>query len=282
MNLIILIGFSLLLPMFARGGGAESNQGAGSVTNVLAVPDGWLQLPSHELVLDLEHESLDYGSRLNASEFLGSLLEVLLKANYKVRLSDAFIQREIKYYRENLSHETPTEMSRAILNCLETARASGTLDWNCFQGELNRSAGPLAAQRHLPWMAPPFKAKLVSLAGGDCANLACLYLKLHWTGRGYGGAVQHTRRPGGLPGETVLTEGRSRLSAFEAVMRLSSGGQAVFEKSYPREEWQNSYATIYEQPLWKTSQAILQDLSSGLRQAPTPPVQTQKKKTRKH
>ena len=71
-------------------------------------------------------------------------------------------------------------------------------------------------------------------------------------------------------GETVITEGSSKIWAFSAIMQLTKGGQILFEKSYPREEWQRMYVTIYDQPLWKTSQAILQDLASGLRQKPVP------------
>ena len=71
-------------------------------------------------------------------------------------------------------------------------------------------------------------------------------------------------------GETVITEGNSKLWAFTAVMQLTKGGQTLFEKSYPREEWQRTYVTVYERPLWKTSQAILQDLASGVRRKPVP------------
>jgi hypothetical protein len=71
-------------------------------------------------------------------------------------------------------------------------------------------------------------------------------------------------------GETVITEGTSKIWAFSAVMQLTQGEQTLFEKSYPREEWQRMYVTIYDQPLWKTSHAILQDLVTGLRQKPVP------------
>jgi hypothetical protein len=280
MKLTALIGLALLLPAIGRTSTSEVNQVTSPATNTIAVPEAWLQLPSRELVLDLQHDSLEYGARLDASEFLAAVLNVLLAANYTVRLSDDFIQGEIRYYRENLSREVPVEMSRAILGCLERARVSGMLDWDCFKGDFRTE--PTAAERHLPWLAPPFKAKLVSLAGADGTNLACLRLLLKWTGRSYGGAVQHSRRPGGLPGETVLLEGKNKLWAFAAEMRLTKGGQTSFEKIYPREEWQSTYVTVYERPLWKTSQAILQDLARGLRPPPGPAGEVDRKKKRGH
>ena len=276
------LGLALLLPQMACCGSSDSPEGTSSMTNATRVPEAWLVLPSREVVLDLQHESLEYGARRDASEFLASVLNVLLGANYTVRFSDRFIEGEIKYYRDNLSQEAPTEMSKAILTCLERARASGQLDWNCFKGDFSRSAGPTAAERHLPWLAPPFKANLLSLAGAAGTNLPRLHLSLKWAGRGYAGGVQHTRRPGGLMGETVITQGSAHLWAFAAVMSLTKDGRTLFEKEYPREDWQNSYVTIYDQPLWKTSQAILQDLASGLRPKPEPAGEPGKKKPRRH
>jgi hypothetical protein len=84
-----------------------------------------------------------------------------------------------------------------------------------------------------------------------------------------------------LAGETVLTEGNTHVWAFGALVSLTKGGQTLFEKEYPREDWQASYVTIYEQPLWKTSHAILQDLATGLRGKPPVPAETDKKKPRK-
>jgi hypothetical protein len=285
MKLTTLLRLALLLPAIGRSGKSEATEGTSPATNAIVsrvAPEAWLHLPSRELVLDVQHETLEYGARLDASEFLASVLNVLLAANYKVRLSDEFIQGEIRYYRENLSQEAPVEMSRAILSCLERARASGALEWDCFKGDFNRTAEPTVAERHLPWLAPPFKANLVSLAGAGGTNLSCLHLSLKWTGRSYGGAVQHSRRPGGLPGETVLLEGKNKLWAFAAEMRLTKGGQTLFEKVYPREEWQGTYLTIYEQPLWKTSQAILQDLASGLRAKTGSAGEAGRKKPRGH
>jgi hypothetical protein len=282
MKLTTVLGLAILMSPLCRSRAAGPTLETNPGTNVTAVPEAWLRLPSRELVLDMQHESLEYGARRDASEFLASVLNVLLGANYAVRLSDDYIQGEIKYYRENLNREMPLEMSKAILSCLEKARSSGVLDWECFKGDFTRTSGPTAAERHLPWMAPPFKAKSVGLAGTEGTNLTCLRILLKWTGRSYGGAVQHTRRPGGLPGETVLLEGTGKLWAFDAEMRLTKGGLTLFEKAYPREEWQRMYATIYDQPLWKTSQAILQDLTTGLRQKPGPVIEPGKKKPSKH
>jgi hypothetical protein len=238
-------------------------------------------LPSRQVVLDLRHELLEYGARQDAGEFLAAILNVLLGANYTVRFSDEFIQNEINYYRANQSRETPVGMSGVILSCLEQARASGRLDWDCFKWDFGQGS-TLTAARHFPWMAPPIKAQAVQLAGGEVTNLACLHLSLKWTGRGYGGAVQYARRPGGLPGETVLREGQKTLWAFEAEMRLAKGGQTLFEKGYPREEWQRTYVTVYEQPLWKTSQAVLRDLAIGLKTKPVPVGDGGRTKPRKH
>jgi hypothetical protein len=261
-------------------GTGKASETANGSTTIPTFQDVCAQLPTRELILDLEQESLRYGARLDASEFLASVLNVLLKANYRVRLSEQFIESEIKYYRENL--EMPNGTSGAILTCLEKARGSGTLDWDCFKGEFIRGAEPTMVERHLPWLEPPVKANAVTLAGPNATNFACLRLSLQWVGRNYGGAVQHTRRPGGLEGETVLTEGKNTLWAFTAVMQLTKEGQTLFEKTYPREEWQRSYASIYEQPLWKTSQAILQDLASGLKPKPALAAETRPRKQRKH
>jgi len=281
MRLTTFLGLALLLPQLdcRSANVAVANS---STTNATAVPDGWMQLPSRELVLDVRHEPLDYSARQDAVEFVAAVLNVLLGANYTVRLSDKFVQSEIKYYRENLNQEKPPEISKAVLSCLEKARASGVLDWECFKGDFARTWEPKAVERHLPWLAPPIKARAVMFAGTNVANFACLRLSLKWTGRDYGGGVQHTRRPGGLMGETVITEGDSKLWAFEAVMRLTKGGQSAFEKTYPREEWQTTYITVYERPVWKTSQAILQDLASGLRSKPGPVGEPPKTKSHKH
>lgn len=277
MKLLSFLGLALLVPCFGHADTSVTKD-VSAATNVVEVPDGWLQLPARELVLDVRQDPLEYGVRRDSGEFISSVLNVLLRANYAVRLSDEYIQGEIQFYRANLSQELPVEMGKAILSCLEKARDSGVLDWDCFKGDFSRQVDQSVAARHLPWMAPPFKARAVSLAGPNGTNLACLRLSLKWTGRGYGGGVQHTRRPGGLMGESVITEGSSKIWAFSAVMQLTKGGQTLFEKSYPREEWQRMYASIYEQPLWKTSQAILQDLASGLRQKPVPMAVTNGKK----
>jgi len=276
---LLFVGLGLLLPGIACGQ-ATTVATTGTPTNAAAVSDGWLQVPGRELVLDVQQDSLEYGARRDAGEFIAAVLEVLLGANYTVRLGDQYIQEEIDYYRENLNLETPVEMGKSVLSCLEKARASGILDWECFKGDFMRHAEPTAAQWHLPWMAPPYKATAVSLAGPASTNLACLHLSLKWNGLSYGGAVQHTRRPGGLMGETVLTEGSGKLWAFSAV-QLTKPGQTLFEKGYPREEWQRAYVTIYERPLWKTSQAILQDLATGVKLKPELARQPVKEKRRK-
>jgi hypothetical protein len=130
---MVVLGLLLLLPAMVRGGTGETTVGHAPGTNGTAVLEGWLQLPSRELVLDLRHESLEYGARRNAGEFLDAVLNVLLEANYHVLLSDEFILDEIKYYRTNLTREAPIQMSAAILACLEKAHASGVLDWDGFK-----------------------------------------------------------------------------------------------------------------------------------------------------
>ena len=97
MKRMIVLGLALLLPAMVRGGTGETTAGPKPGTNGTAVPEGWLQLPSRELVLDLRHESLEYGARRDAGEFLDAVLNVLLEANYHVLLSDEFILDEIKY-----------------------------------------------------------------------------------------------------------------------------------------------------------------------------------------
>ena len=63
-------------------------------------------------------------------------------------------------------------------------------------------------------------------------------------------------------------------------MRLTKGSDTLFEKTYQREEWKNSYSSAFEQPLWKTSEAILQDVKIGLRPKLVAPVDTTKSKKR--
>lgn len=279
MKRMIVLGLALMLPAMVRGGTDETTAGAKRGTNATAVPEGWVQLPSRELVLDLRHESLEYGARRDAGEFLLAVLNVLLEANYHVRLSDEFILDEIKYYRTNLTREAPIQMSGAILACLEKARASGVLDWDSFK-QIPRSE-MAATERHLPWMGPPVKARAITLGGADSTNFACLHLSLKWAGRSYGGAVQFSRRPGGLPGERVLLQGEKNLWAFAAVMRLEKGGQTLFEKGYPQEEWQRTYVDIFDQPVPKATQAILQDLVTGLKAKPMPVPGPSGKKSRR-
>ena len=281
MKLKYFLTVVLLLPFDTRSGTNQPVAGISSGTRATAVPEGWLQLPSRDLVLDVQHEFLEYGARRDSGEFFAAVLNVLLAANYNVQLSEEFLQGEIKYYKSNLSVETPVEMSGAILACLQHSRDSGLLDWDCFKQNIARPVEMATTERHLPWMAPPFKAKAVSLARAEGTNVACLHLSLRWAGRAYGGAVQYSRRPGSLPGEHVMVQGQNKLWAFAAVMRLTKDGQTFFEKTYPQEEWQKTYITIYDQPVWKTSQAILQDLATGLRPKPLPVAQPGKTKQRK-
>src|SRR5579859_1029094 len=153
---------SLVLALVGFVTGSEASDATSAASNATALQQACLQLPSRELILDVRHESLEYGTRRDAGEFLAAVLNVLLTANYTVRLSDDFMQSEVNYYRANLSREVPVEMSRGILSCLESSRASGVLDWNCFEGDFNRSAEPMNIERHLPWSAPPFKAKAIT------------------------------------------------------------------------------------------------------------------------
>lgn len=265
MKLMFVLALALPLPPFCPAKAGETTNVTPPLTNALALPQGWLLTPSRELVLDVQQIGLEYGARQDASEFVAGVLSVLLGANYNVQLSDEMLQGEINYYRANLTREVPVEMSGAILSCLEHARAAGVIDWDCFKERFKHTTELTGAERHLPWMAPPLKARAISLAGAASTNRVRLHLSLKWTGRNYGGGVQYSRRPGSLPGESVLREGQSALWAFDAVMGLTKDGQARLEKLYPREDWQRSYITIYDQPLWKTSQAILQDIAAGLR-----------------
>jgi hypothetical protein len=281
MKLTTLLGLALWLPFVVRGGAAEAIDASSAAANSPAIPDGWLQLPSRELVLDIRHKSFESGARRDSCEFLAGIINMLVAANYTVRLSDDFVQDEIKYYRDNLDKGRPDEISKGILTCLEQARASGVLNWDCFKTDSKQGGKSITVERHLPWVAPPFKANAIGLAGADGTNLACLHLSLEWTGLNCNGAVQYARRPGALTGETVLIQGSDKMWAFAAVMRLTAGNEAMFEKVYPREEWQHSYSSIYEQPLWKTSQAIFQDLASGLRPKPVSRSDSDAKKSRK-
>jgi hypothetical protein len=263
MKTMILVGMAILLPAVVRGGSDPTPAGTQPGTNATAIPQGWLQLPSRELILNVRHQSLEYGARPDAGEFLVAVLNVLLQANYTVRLSDDFMLDEINYYRANLSREAPAELSEGILACLEKARASGVLDWKSFQ-QIS-STDMIASRRHLPWMSPPFKAKAIRLGGADATNFACLHLSLKWAGRAYSGGVQFLRRPERQPGDLRLLEGQGTLWAFAAVMRLEKGSQTLFEKSYPQDEWQRTYVDLYERPVVKATQAILQDLMIGLK-----------------
>jgi len=269
-----------LLMLMAGAGGLEAAEGASPETNLPAVPEGWLQVPSHEVILDVRHKWFEFSARQDACEFLATLINLLALANYTVRLSDDFVRQEINYYREYQNQEVPIELSKGLLDCLERSRVSGVLDWDCFKGDFSRGVQNATKQRHLPWMAPPLKPNALTLARPDNTNLACLSLTLEWTGRDSQGGVLYSRGPHTFPGESVLVQGRGKLWAFSAVMRLTKGSETLFEKTYQREEWKKSYSSAFEQPLWKTSEAILQDIKIGLRPKPAPPADTTKSKKR--
>ena len=277
------LSFALLLEFVAAAGILGAAEFTSPDTNPSAVPVGWLQAPSREIILDFQQKSFEPGARRDSCEFLSAVVNSFLSANYTIRLSDDFIQSEIAYYRQNCNQdkEQSTQLSKGILACLESARISHTLDWDCFKQEFSRGVDPTSAAQHLPWIGPPSKARLISLAALNDTNDLCLHLSLEWTGAAARGAVQYSRRPGSLPGETVLIQGKHMMWAFSAVMRLTKGTETLFEKSYPREEWQRSYSSVFEQPLWKTSQAILQDLSIGLKPKPESPNDSRAKKPRK-
>ncbi|HYG35273.1 MAG TPA: hypothetical protein VEC99_10840 [Clostridia bacterium] len=271
MQLLIILGLMLVLPLGTCGGAPEDLAATSAGLGTLALPEGWLQVPSREVVLDLRHESLEFGGRQDAGEFLAAVLNVLLGANYTVYLSDGFIRDEINYYRSHLSRERPAELSATVLKCLEQVHASGQLDWDSFQRDLGQAVDSATVGRHLPWLSPPFKANALRVAGAGSTNLPCLHLSLKWASRDYGGGVQYSRRPGGLTGETVLREGQCTLWAFDAELRLFKGDQRLLQKAYFRDEWQRTYVTVYERPLWKTSQAVLTDLATGVKVRPVAP-----------
>jgi hypothetical protein len=125
-------------------------------------------------------------------------------------------------------------------------------------------------------MAPPLKPNTLGLARPNDTNSACLSLTLEWTGRDGRGGVLYSRGPRTFPGESVLLQGKSKIWAFSAVMRLTKSSETLFEKNYQREEWKKSYSSAFEQPLWKTSEAILQDIKIGLRPTPAPPADLKK------
>jgi hypothetical protein len=270
---------ALVITFIAGSGVLEAADVTSPETNAPVALDGWLQLPSHEVVLDVRHKSFEFGTRQDACEFLATLINLLTEANYKVRLSDNFIRQEINYYREYQTQEVPIELSKGILNCLEQSRASGVLNWDCFKGDFIRGVQNYIKQRHLPWTAPPLKPDALTLAGPD-TNSPCLSLTLEWTGLNSRGAVLYSRGPRTFPGESSLVQGKGKIWAFSAVMRLTKGTETLFEKSYQREEWKKSYSSAFEQPLWKTSEAILQDIKIGLRPKPAPPTDTKKSKKR--
>jgi hypothetical protein len=265
---------------FIAGSVLEAAEVGSQEANAPVAPDGWLQLPSHEVVLDVRHKRFELGARQDACEFVATLINFLAEANYTIDLSDDFIRQEINYYREYQNQEVPIELSKGLLDCLEQSRASGVLDWNCFKGDFSRGVQNSTRQRHLPWMAPPLRPNAITLARPNATNSACLSLTLEWTSRDARGAVQYSRGPRTFPGESVLVQGKAKLWAFSAVMRLTKGSETLFEKTYPREEWKNSYSSAFEQPLWKTSEAILQDIKIGLRPKPAPPAETKKSKKR--
>jgi hypothetical protein len=163
---------------------------------------------------------------------------------------------------------------------LEQARTSGVLDWDCFKGDFSRDIQNYIRQRHLPWMAPPLNPNAITLARPNDTNLPRLSLTLEWTGRDARGGVLYSRAPRTFPGESVMVQGKGKIWAFSAVMRLTKGSETLFEKTYQREEWKKSYSSAFEQPLWKTSEAILQDIKIGLRPKPALPADTKKSKKR--
>jgi hypothetical protein len=277
---LTLVRLALALMFITAAGILEGAEATSPDTNSPAVSDGWLQLPSHEVVLDVRYKWFEFSARQDACEFLATLINFLAQANYTVRLSDDFIRQEIDYYREYQKQEVPVELSKGLLDCLERSRASGVLDWDCFKGDFSRGLQNSTRQRHLPWIAPPLKLDSLTLARPDNTNLACLSLTLEWAGRDSRGAVLYSRGPRAFPGESVLIQGKNKVWAFSAVMRLSKGTETLFEKTYPREEWKKSYSSAFEQPLWKTSEAILQDIKIGLRPKPVPPADTKKSKKR--
>ena len=205
-----------------------------------------------------------------------------------MRLSDGFLQDEIIYYTLNLDREKPAGLSRDVLACLRTARASHVLDWGCFKTVSKGDADLLAGGRHLPWMSPPFGSDGVKLTEPGCTNLPQLQLVLHWSGHPVHGSAQMTRRKDGfgsrkegLAGDTILLTSDDILWGLSAEMRLQAGGQTAFEKSYPQDALQRTYVSVYERPAERTMQRVLQDLDTGLKPKPEPPPPAKGKKLRR-
>ncbi len=99
----IIIALSLVLPVLVHSQIDDAALAFPGASNSIPVPQGWLQSPSRALVLDIRHQFLEPSARRDAGEFVMTVLNLLVNANYNVGLSDDYILDEIKYYRSNLA-----------------------------------------------------------------------------------------------------------------------------------------------------------------------------------
>lgn len=265
------------------------------VTNGPPVPAGWLQMSTRELAFSIHQEAVQPSCRQEASEFVLFLMRELRRADYNIHLSAPFLDEEINYYQLNLTQEKPLDLSRAILACLQTARQSGAIDWNCLRNVQRDFQDPFTFNRHFPWMDPPGDAGRVRLRASADTALPELQLTTRWILLTNIHAVVASSSIQDNYGQVVrdgsAVFGKSAIWGFDATLRLQSGSQVLFEKFYPHESWQPSHANFLHMPPQQissdyararphqmTSLKVLEDIRAGLRPKPELPADPKGKK----
>jgi len=241
---------------------------------------GWLKLPRPELVFDIQQLSVQPGCRRDAGEFVWAILQELVRGGYTIYLRKSFIEDEIDYYRIYEKDESPTEMVRRIVACLESAKGSGVLDWDCFRKIQPPPGQVLTENRHMPWMSPPGDPNRVRLESASGSPLPVLRLSVRWDAKEYkgGAGIIWGPRPGSSWRHGLGFSGERKLWNFGAGLTLKSEDRVIFEKLYPQEPWKTNYNST-NMPVPTASLRILEDIRTGLKFAwPEEPARKDKGK----
>ncbi len=278
-NACLFILFVLLIsPLQSPGAESQLTRLGLDKTNALSAETGWLRIPENKVMLTVHHEPLRPDCRREASELTFFVIQELLHANYTVHLSPSFVDEEISYYKSLGATNEAAAADARLLSCLETARTSGRLDWDCFRKVRDHASANLVGNTDFPWSQPPGNPAALQLSHSGDPPIPELELIVHWNGVTAPGSVGFSSRLRDAP---LSMSGKSKLWNPSASLRLRSDGKESFQKDYPAQPWQRFYHQISDTPLQVTTLAILEDVRAGLKGKPeTASKDTGKKKVK--
>jgi hypothetical protein len=245
-----------------------------------AGPLNWLYLPDKSIVLRVRHEKLRPECRNDAAEFVQTVFNEFVRADYTIQLEREFVESEVAYYRANLTNENRRATAEGVVACLDASLKAGALDWDCLRAVHLAAPDSAAVTRNLPWLHLLRDHSQIRLADRSAASLPMLELAVRWSVRPVQGTSVSSVNIRGVkqPALTTTYSGTTHLSNLDVTLRPREKGATLFERHYPEESWKRSYVGPWETPFYVIDQRILLDLRAGLKAPPPSPDPKKKKK----